>query len=118
MRRGALRALDVEGFKPHEQALELVYREETGTPSKNNDASERLIASSSDECEVTRESGSHARGIGTCALVINHDVDVHTREARPWQRFKPWDTRVDNGHACNASQREGRQRRVRTRLHR
>jgi site-specific recombinase XerD len=55
MRRGALRALDVGDFKPHEQALELVHRKETGTPLKNKGASERLIALSSDECEVIED---------------------------------------------------------------
>jgi hypothetical protein len=45
----------VGDFNPHEQALECVHRKETGTPLKNKGASERLIAPSSDECEVIED---------------------------------------------------------------
>ena len=52
MRTGGLRSLDVEDYYPRKGALELVHRPETGTPLKNKEAGERMIALGERECEV------------------------------------------------------------------
>jgi len=44
IRTGSIRALDVGDFYPDEQALELVHRPETGTPLKNKQNAERMVA--------------------------------------------------------------------------
>ncbi|GAA0665464.1 tyrosine-type recombinase/integrase [Natronoarchaeum mannanilyticum] len=44
IRTGSIRALDMGDFYPEEQALELVHRPETGTPLKNKQNAERMVA--------------------------------------------------------------------------
>ncbi|MFP8957675.1 tyrosine-type recombinase/integrase [Natrialbaceae archaeon A-CW3] len=50
MRRGALRAIDVDDYHPGDQYLEVKHRPETGTPLKNDEGGERLIALSENLC--------------------------------------------------------------------
>jgi len=52
MRRGALRALDVDDYHPDDQYLEVKHRPETGTPLKNDEGGERLISLSGDLCTI------------------------------------------------------------------
>lgn len=44
MRRGAAQALDLEDYHRDEQYLEVVHRPDSGTPLKNGDGGERLVA--------------------------------------------------------------------------
>lgn len=44
MRRGSVHALDVGDYYPDEQYIEVVHREETGTPLKNQNCGERYVA--------------------------------------------------------------------------
>lgn len=52
MRRGAVRALDVDDYDPDEQYIEVRHRPETDTPLKNKEDGERMVALRSHICEV------------------------------------------------------------------
>ena len=52
IRMGAARGIDVEDYDPEEQSLRLRHRPETGTPLKNKQTGERIIALSSEVCLV------------------------------------------------------------------
>lgn len=52
LRRGSLVALDLRDYSPDEQYLEVRHRPDQGTPIKNQDNGERMIALSDDVCEV------------------------------------------------------------------
>ena len=52
LRRGALRALDLEDYDPDEQSLEVIHRPDTGTPVKNQYRGERFLALSPETCTV------------------------------------------------------------------
>lgn len=48
LRRGSIRALDVEDYDPEDRFLSLIHRPETGTPLKNKQGGQRLVALSDD----------------------------------------------------------------------
>lgn len=50
MRRGSVRALDIDDYNPNEQYIEVVHREET--PLKNQERGERYIALSNTLCQL------------------------------------------------------------------
>lgn len=52
LRRGAVRALDVDDYDSAEMSLDVRHRPETGTPIENRHNGERFIALSSDVCAV------------------------------------------------------------------
>lgn len=52
MRRGALRALDVDDYDPDSQLLSIHHRPDTDTPIKNQHKGERLIALTDDLCAL------------------------------------------------------------------
>jgi integrase len=52
MRTGAVHALDVDDYHPEEQYLEVRHRPKTGTPIKNKDGGERLVAISEHVCDL------------------------------------------------------------------
>ena len=52
MRVGAAHALDLDDYHPDEQYLEVRHRPETGTPIKNKEDGERLVALSEQICEL------------------------------------------------------------------
>jgi len=52
MRRGALRALDVDDYHPADQYLDVQHRPETDTPLKNDRGGERLISLSNGLCSL------------------------------------------------------------------
>lgn len=52
MRTGAVHALDVQDYYPEERYLEVRHRPETGTPIKNKDGGERLVALGEQICDV------------------------------------------------------------------
>ncbi|WP_138006503.1 tyrosine-type recombinase/integrase [Halalkalirubrum salinum] len=52
MRVGAAHALDLDDYHPDEQYLEVCHRPETGTPIKNKEDGERLVALSEQICEL------------------------------------------------------------------
>ncbi len=52
MRRGAARALDVADYDPNEQLLAVTHRPETGTPIKNGQEGERLVALNGWVCQL------------------------------------------------------------------
>lgn len=52
MRRGSLRALDVEDYHPDDAYLEVRHRPDTETPLKNGRRGERLVALSADTVEL------------------------------------------------------------------
>lgn len=52
LRRGAVRALDIEDYDPNEQALVVKHRPEEGTPIKNKERGERYVALSDETCEL------------------------------------------------------------------
>lgn len=52
MRIGAAHAIDIADYHPDEQYMEIHHRPETGTPIKNKEDGERLIALSSQLCEL------------------------------------------------------------------
>lgn len=55
MRVGAVHALDVGDFHPSEQYLEVIHRPESGTPIKNKERGERLVALSEEVCELLED---------------------------------------------------------------
>lgn len=61
MRTGGLRALDVDDYYPRKGALEIVHRPESGTPLKNKEAGERMVALSEEECEAIDDYLEHKR---------------------------------------------------------
>ncbi|MEF8881928.1 MAG: site-specific integrase [Halapricum sp.] len=52
MRVGAVPALDIEAYDQDEQYLQVKHRPDTGTPIKNADKGERLVALSDDVCTL------------------------------------------------------------------
>ena len=50
MRVGAVHALNLDDYNPREQSLEVLHRPETGTPIKNAERGERLVALSGETC--------------------------------------------------------------------
>lgn len=52
LRRGSLRALDVDDYNAEEQSLRVVHRPASGTPLKNKNRGERYVALSSETCEI------------------------------------------------------------------
>lgn len=52
LRRGAVRALDVEDYDPEEMSLEVRHRPETGSPIKNQELGERFIALNEETCAI------------------------------------------------------------------
>ena len=52
LRRGAVRALDLEDYNPQEMSLEVCHRPETGTPIKNKYEGERFVALNDETCAV------------------------------------------------------------------
>ena len=52
LRRGAVRALDLDDYDSEEMALEVRHRSETGTPIKNKHRGERHVALSPEVCVV------------------------------------------------------------------
>lgn len=52
MRRGAVRALDLDDYHPDEQYIEVIHRGETGTPLKNQEDGERYIALQDGMCQL------------------------------------------------------------------
>lgn len=51
MRIGGVHALDVDGYHSDDQYVEVRHRSEGGTPIKNDDAGERLVALSGRACD-------------------------------------------------------------------
>ncbi|WP_123620019.1 site-specific integrase [Halorubrum sp. CSM-61] len=52
LRMGSVRALDIKDYDPEEQSLRLRHRPDTGTPLKNKQEGERIIAVSGEVCLV------------------------------------------------------------------
>lgn len=52
MRRGAVRATDVQDFNSEEQSLEIRHRPKTETPIKNKEDGERIVALQPEVCEL------------------------------------------------------------------
>ncbi|WP_224333502.1 tyrosine-type recombinase/integrase [Haloprofundus halobius] len=52
MRRGSVRALDLDDYHSDEQYVEVVHRPETETPLKNKERGERLVALSEQLCDL------------------------------------------------------------------
>lgn len=52
LRRGAVRALDVDDYDSEAMSLEVVHRPETGTPIKKKTRGERFIALDEETCDV------------------------------------------------------------------
>jgi site-specific recombinase XerD len=52
MRRGAIRALDVDDYHPDHQYIEVRHRPETNTPLKNKENGERMVALRSYVCSI------------------------------------------------------------------
>ena len=52
LRMGSVRALDIRDYDPEERSLTLRHRPETGTPLKNKQQGERIIAVSNEVCLV------------------------------------------------------------------
>ena len=52
MRMGGAHALDVEDYSPTEQYVEIRHRPETGTPIKNGEQGERIVALSGHVCNL------------------------------------------------------------------
>lgn len=52
MRRGAVRALDIEDYDPEAALLDVRHRPEKGTPIKNKQAGERMVALSPTLCDL------------------------------------------------------------------
>lgn len=70
IRLGALHALDVEDYDGEGERLELRHRPDTGTPLKNGEEGERMVALSPEVCRVIEDWIEHHR----------HDVtDGHER---------------------------------------
>lgn len=55
MRVGAAHALDLDDYHPDEQYLEVHHRPETGTPIKNKEDGERLVALSEQICDLLND---------------------------------------------------------------
>lgn len=70
IRLGALHALDVDDYDEEHERLEIYHRPESGTPLKNGQEGERMIALSAEVCRVIEDWRDHHR----------HDVtDDHGR---------------------------------------
>jgi integrase len=52
MRRGAVRALDIQDYNPEERFIEIRHRPETGTPLKNKSDGERCVSLAESVCET------------------------------------------------------------------
>jgi site-specific recombinase XerD len=52
LRMGAARAIDLRDYHPDEGCVEIRHRPETGTPLKNQETGERLVALSDDLCQL------------------------------------------------------------------
>jgi hypothetical protein len=52
LRRGAVRALDVDDYDPQEMSLKVRHRPETESPIKNQELGERFIALDEETCAV------------------------------------------------------------------
>jgi site-specific recombinase XerD len=61
MRRGAVRGLDLGDYHSEEQCLEIRHRPETGTPIKNQEDGERMVALSSETCDLLDDWIDHHR---------------------------------------------------------
>lgn len=55
IRAGTLRSLDADDWLPEKQALRIEHQPDEGTPLKNADAAERLVAISQRTCEVLKD---------------------------------------------------------------
>lgn len=73
LRRGAVRASDLEDYDPRGTSLEVSHRPETGTPMKNKYEGERFVALTDETCAVLD------------AWVANRRFDVTDEYGRtPW----------------------------------
>jgi len=61
MRRGAVRALDVQDYNSDEQALEIHHRPETDPTLKNKEDGERVVALQLDHCDLLDDWIKHQR---------------------------------------------------------
>jgi integrase len=52
LRRGAVRALDIEDYDSDDGSIDVHHRPETGTPLKNKERGERFVALDRETCEV------------------------------------------------------------------
>ncbi len=52
MRRGSVRSLDLKDYSSTDQYIEVFHRPDTGTPIKNQEGGQRVIAVSADVCAV------------------------------------------------------------------
>ncbi|AEH37537.1 tyrosine-type recombinase/integrase [Halopiger xanaduensis] len=52
LRRGAVRAADLQDYHSEDQCLEIRHRPETGTPLKNQEEGERMVALSAPICDL------------------------------------------------------------------
>lgn len=55
MRVGAVHALDVEDYDSDQQCIAVVHRPETGTPIKNGERGQRIIALSEEVCQLLND---------------------------------------------------------------
>ncbi|WP_049923916.1 tyrosine-type recombinase/integrase [Halopiger djelfimassiliensis] len=55
MRRGAIRALDLDDYHPDEEYVEVVHRPESDTPIKNKEAGERHVALDTGTCTILND---------------------------------------------------------------
>lgn len=61
MRRGAVRAPDLQDYHSEDQSLEIRHRPETGTPIKNQEDGERMVALSPNVCDLLDDWVAHHR---------------------------------------------------------
>ena len=61
IRMGTLHSLDLEDFRPEDQALAIRHRPDDGTSLKNGERAERIIALPERTCEVLRDWITHTR---------------------------------------------------------
>ncbi len=61
LRRGAVRALDLDDYHPGDRCLEVRHRPDTGTPIKNQEDGERMVALSQGICDLLDDWITYAR---------------------------------------------------------
>jgi integrase len=83
MRRGAVSALDLQDYDSDDQSLAVRHRPDTGTPTKNQDDGERLVALSPEVCGILDD------WIASRRPDVTDEYDREPLIATPYGRIHP-----------------------------